>query len=105
MTLTKAALIEKIEEEIESSPQKVQDHFETLLEIMKSSLESGDDVMISGFGKFQVTEKAPRKGRNPATGGKMILDGRRVVTFRCSGKLRNELNTDNRLKSKGRDKG
>jgi integration host factor subunit alpha len=59
---------------------------------MKSTLASGEDIMISGFGKFQVNEKAPRKGRNPATGGTMMLDGRRVVVFKCSGKLRNRIN-------------
>lgn len=51
--------------------------------------------MISGFGKFRVHEKAPRKGRNPATGEDMVLDGRRTVTFKCSGKLRDMLNLKN----------
>nr|WP_035238944.1 HU family DNA-binding protein [Desulfobacter vibrioformis] len=46
-----------------------------------------EDIMISGSGKFQVKKKSSRKGRNPATGEKMILDGRRVVVFKCSGKL------------------
>jgi integration host factor subunit alpha len=55
-------------------------------------LESGDDVMISGFGKFCVKEKKKRQGRNPATGEDMILTPRRVVTFRCSGKLRAKIN-------------
>ena len=94
MTLTKAALVEKLEQRFESSPQVSKDHIETLLEIMKSSLESGNDLMISGFGKFRVDEKAPRKGRNPATCEKVTLKGRRVVTFHCSGKLKNELNAD-----------
>jgi integration host factor subunit alpha len=49
--------------------------------------------MISGFGKFCVKEKTKRRGRNPATGGDMILAPRRVVTFRCSGKLRDKVNT------------
>jgi integration host factor subunit alpha len=48
--------------------------------------------MISGFGRFQVNDKAPRKGRNPATGETMTLDKRRVVTFKCSGKLREQIN-------------
>ncbi|MCP4156561.1 MAG: integration host factor subunit alpha [bacterium] len=61
---------------------------ETLLEIMKRTMESGEDVMISGFGKFQVREKKERSGRNPATGEDAILPARRVVTFKCSGKLR-----------------
>jgi integration host factor subunit alpha len=59
---------------------------------IKTSLENGDDVLISGFGKFCVNEKGSRKGRNPATGDGMVLDSRRVVTFKCSGTLRSKLN-------------
>ncbi len=53
---------------------------ETLLEVMKSTLASGEDIMITGFGKFQVNEKALRKGRKPATGKEMMLTGRRTVS-------------------------
>ena len=56
------------------------------------NLASGDDVLISGFGKFKVREKTERKGRNPATGEDMMLEPRRVVTFKCSGKLRDRIN-------------
>lgn len=59
---------------------------------MKSTLESGEDIVISGFGKFQVNDKAARKGRNPATGASMILKKRRVVTFKCAGGLRDKVN-------------
>ena len=93
MTLTKITIIEKISEKIAQSPPDAKDTLETLLEIMKSTLASGEDVTISGFGKFQVNEKAPRKGRNPATGMDMILDKRRVVVFKCSGVLRDQINT------------
>ena len=65
---------------------------EILLELIKSSLESGDDVLISGFGKFCVKEKRQRRGRNPATGKDLILKPRKVVTFRCSGNLRKKIN-------------
>jgi integration host factor subunit alpha len=65
---------------------------ETLLEIIKRTLESGEDVMITGFGRFCVKEKHMRRGRNPATGHDMMLEPRRVVTFKCSGKLRDKLN-------------
>ena len=92
MTCTKTTIIEKISEEIDQSPPEAKDTVEHLLEIMKSTLASGEDVMISGFGKFQVNEKAPRKGRNPATGKDMMLDGRRTVTFKCAGMLRDNLN-------------
>ncbi len=62
------------------------------LKIIKQSLESGEDVMISGFGKFQVKDKRQRRGRNPSTGEDIILSPRRVVTFKSSGKLRNRIN-------------
>jgi integration host factor subunit alpha len=65
---------------------------ETLLEIIKSTLESGEDVLISGFGKFSVNEKKARRGRNPSTGEDMMLAPRKVVTFKCSGKLRDKIN-------------
>jgi integration host factor subunit alpha len=65
---------------------------ESLLEIIKSILESGEDILVSGFGKFCVSEKKARMGRNPATHGEMKLRARRVITFKCSGKLRERVN-------------
>ena len=65
---------------------------ESLLEIIKTTLENGDDVLISGFGKFCVNEKAARRGRNPATGEDLALPTRRVVTFKCSGLLKKRIN-------------
>jgi len=88
MTLTKAQLIDAIAEANGFPRKKATETVETLFEIIKSTLESGEDVLVSGFGKFCVKEKAERKGRNPATGDDMILAPRKVVTFRCSGKLR-----------------
>jgi len=90
--LTKQSFIEKISEEINLTPSQAKDTVEHLLEIMKSTLASGEDIMISGFGKFQVNDKAPRKGRNPATGKDMMLEKRRVVTFKCAGALRARVN-------------
>ena len=92
MALTKQTIIEKISEKNNQTPSEAKETIETLLEIMKSTLASGEDIMISGFGKFQVNEKAPRKGRNPATGETMVLEKRRIVMFRCSGKLRDQIN-------------
>ena len=91
-TCTKQSIIEKISTQNNQTPSQAKDTLETLLEIMKSTLASGKDVMISGFGKFQVNEKAPRKGRNPATGKDMMLKGRRTVTFKCSDGLRDRVN-------------
>jgi integration host factor subunit alpha len=91
-TCIKTTIIEKISTKNDQTPSQAKDTVETLLKIMKSTLASGEDIMISGFGKFQVNEKAPRKGRNPATGKDMMLKERRIVTFKCSGKLREKLN-------------
>ena len=92
MTLTKSQIINEIAKSNKLPKTKATKTVETALEIIKSSLESGDDVLISGFGKFQVKDKAERKGRNPATGEDMMLEPRKVVTFKCSGKLRRKVN-------------
>ena len=73
MAITKVTIIEKISETNNLSPLEAKDTIEALLEIMKFTLASGEDIMMSGFGKFQVNEKAPRKGRNPATGEDLVL--------------------------------
>jgi len=92
MALTKDDIIEAIAREIYFQKNQSTEIVENLLELIKKTLESGDDVLVSGFGKFRVREKKARKGRNPATGENMILDPRRVVTFHCSGKLRRKIN-------------
>ncbi|MGD9732812.1 MAG: integration host factor subunit alpha [Desulfamplus sp.] len=91
MALTKIEIFELIRQKTFLSPQQARNSVETLLEIMKSTLSSGEDIMISGLGKFCVKDKAARKGRNPATDEEMILKARRVVTFKCSGKLKNKV--------------
>ncbi len=88
MTLTKSKIIEEVRANNRLTKKKSAGTVEALLEIMKETLASGEDVLISGFGKFSVKEKTERKGRNPATGEDMILAPRKVVTFKCSGKLR-----------------
>jgi len=65
---------------------------ESFIEMIKKTLENGEDVLISGFGKFCVKEKRERKGRNPQTGNDLMLGERRVVTFKCSGRLKNKIN-------------
>lgn len=92
MTLKKYDIIEEVRNKNGFSRNKSIETVETLLEIMKQNLASGEDVLISGFGKFCIKEKAERKGRNPATGGDMMIEPRKVVTFKCSGKLRGRIN-------------
>lgn len=92
MTLTKADIVNTIHDEFDYTRQTCVDIVGSLLEIMKETMESGEDVLISGFGKFCVNEKRKRRGRNPATGKSMMLPKRRVVTFRCSNVLREMVN-------------
>ena len=94
MTLTKANIVEEVAEQNGYPKNQSVEMIETLLEIIKSTLESGEDVLISRFGKFCVKEKHERRGRNPATGKDMMLEPRRVVTFRCSRQLRDKINGD-----------
>ena len=91
-SLTKADIISTLTNHIGIPKKKAADTTETLLEIIKKTLESGEDVLISGFGKFCVKQKEERRGRNPATGDDMMLVPRKVVTFKCSGKLRDKVN-------------
>ena len=92
MALTKHDIIQQVYNELEFPRSQSVEIVESLLEIIKSTLESGEDVLISGFGKFCVKDKKERKGRNPATGEDAILPARRVVTFKYSGTLRDKVN-------------
>ncbi len=92
MAITKTDIIDAVHNQLGYPRSKSTEAIEALLEIMKRSMEDGNDVMISGFGKFCVKEKKERKGRNPATGDDLMLTPRRVVTFRCSNNLRNKVN-------------
>ncbi len=92
MSLTKADLIQAVINETGFPRYKSVEIVNQLLEIIKSTLEYGDDVLISGFGKFCVHQKSERRGRNPVTGEELMLKPRKVVTFRCSGKLRDRCN-------------
>jgi integration host factor subunit alpha len=93
MTLTKAKIVDMIHGEFGFPKNRSAELLEILLEQIKNTLQKGENVLISGFGKFCVKVKKQRRGRNPATGHDMILDGRRVVTFRCSHLLREKINT------------
>lgn len=91
MALTKNEIVGKVNE-MGFTKKKSTEVIESLLEIIKGSLAQGDDVLVSGFGKFCVKNKSSRRGRNPATGQDLILRERKVVTFKCSGKLRDKIN-------------
>jgi integration host factor subunit alpha len=93
MALTKADLIEKVRLSNGLAVKQSADLVESIIGAMKDTLASGEDVLISGFGKLCVKEKAERKGRNPATGEDKMISARHVVTFKCSGKLRDQINS------------
>ena len=94
MSLTKIQIVELIHDETGLPKIKSTEIVEALLEIIKNTLASGEDVLVSNFGRFCVKEKAERRGRNPATGDDLMLDPRKVVTFKCSGKLRDRVNSE-----------
>ena len=93
--LTKADITESVHDQLGFLKNESEEIVEILLEIIKESLEMGEDVLISGFGKFCVQKKRRRRGRNPHTGEDLILKPRRVVTFKCSGRLRDQINGSN----------
>ena len=92
MSLTKDDIVKALAKENGYQLNQSVELIETLLELIKSKLASGENVLISGFGKFCVKEKRERRGRNPQTNEFMMLRPRRVVTFKCSRKLRDKIN-------------
>ncbi len=92
MALTKNDIVTKVHQ-LGFTKNRSVEIVEILLELIKDTLSRGDDLLISGFGKFCVKTKNKRRGRNPATGTDLILRERKVVTFKCSGKLRDLINS------------
>ncbi|HBH29134.1 MAG: integration host factor subunit alpha [Desulfofustis sp. PB-SRB1] len=94
MTLTKADLVQEVyKNHQELTKAEATESVETLIRLSKQSLIDGSDLLLSGFGKFNVKEKNARRGRNPQTGNELILGPRRVVTFKPSGILREKINS------------
>jgi len=93
MTFTKAEIVKSLNTDTNLSKEKCASLVESVFELIKDELGEGRDVLISGFGKWSVKDKNPRKGRNPQTGTALMLDGRRVITFKCSRKLKETLNS------------
>jgi integration host factor subunit alpha len=92
MTLTKTDIIDSIYNSTDLNRSQATKAVETFLESIKTALESREDVLISGFGKFYVNEKNERRGRHPYTGEDLMLERRRVVAFKCSPMLKEKLN-------------
>ncbi len=94
MALTKERIINRVYEEADFSKSESRQTVEALLELAKSTLEKGEDLLISGFGKFVVKHKRPRRGRNPQTKEDLQLRARKVIVFKTSGVLRRRINGD-----------
>jgi integration host factor subunit alpha len=92
MTLTKAQLTDSIHKGLRLPKSRSFELIKSLFEIMKTTLGSGEDILISGFGKFCVKDKNDRRGGNPSTGEDMMLEARRIVSFKCSVPLKQKLN-------------
>ena len=91
-TLTKAHIADTIWRTTDIPKMRAAELVDTLFEILRQTLESGEDVLISSFGKFSVNQKRQRRGRNPQTGAPLTIAPRKVVTFKCAGVLRNKIN-------------
>ena len=93
MTLTKADLVMKVYHKHNVTKAQAAETVETFLRVTKGCLASGENLLISGFGKFNIKMKNARRGRNPQTGKELILESRKVVTFKPSGILRDRINS------------
>lgn len=94
MTLTKDRIIQSMYKHLEIPKIQSAQLIDSFLEIMKRTLENGEDMVISGFGKFCIKDKNDRRGRNPKTGNDLMLGSRRVVTFKCSPVLADKVNNN-----------
>jgi len=90
--MTKAEIVERIYERAKASKKDATEVVDLVFEVIKTRLETGEKVKLSGFGNFVVHEKRPRKGRNPQTGEEIIISGRRVLSFKASQILKDYIN-------------
>jgi integration host factor subunit alpha len=91
MTLTKADLADLLFEQVGLNKREAKDMVEAFFEEIRTALEAGDSVKLSGFGNFELRKKSERPGRNPKTGEEIPITARRVVTFHASQKLKSRV--------------
>jgi integration host factor subunit alpha len=92
MSIAKKEITDLIYDKMGTSKNECNKIVESFFDIIKDELIRGNDVMISGFGRWSVKKKRTRTGRNPQTGKSMMIDARKVVTFKCSSMVRKDLN-------------
>lgn len=103
MAITKAHLADALHDEIGLNKRESKEFVEAFFESVKTSLENGDAVKLSGFGNFGLRDKPSRPGRNPKTGEEVSISARRVVTFKASQKLKEAIDANaDRLKQSQR---
>lgn len=91
--MTKADIVEIVFEKVGFSKKDVASVIEEIFESIKTTLEKGEKVKISGFGNFNIRQKRARRGRNPQTGTEITIDERRVMTFKASQLLKKSINS------------
>ncbi len=94
--MTKADIVQRVAEAVDCTRNEAYDLVESVFALMKDTLESGENLKVSGFGNFEVKQKADRRGRNPQTGEAITITARRVLTFKPSGILKQAVNTEER---------
>jgi len=92
--MTKTDIAERIHTHLDFSKKESSDLLESLLSIMKNTLESGENIKIAGFGNFEIKQKKDRTGRNPHTGEHLTIEARRILTFKTSSVLRSVINQE-----------
>ena len=92
MTLTKANIVDTVYAQTDLTKKEASKYVNQVLELMKETLESGEEIKVSGFGKFEVRKKGERIGRNPRTGDEILIPERKVLRFKVSQVLKDELN-------------
>nr|WP_230467188.1 integration host factor subunit alpha [Lujinxingia vulgaris] len=92
MTITKADIVDTVYEKVGITKREASDYVDTIFEVMKETLEDGEEIKVSGFGKFEVREKGERVGRNPRTGIEIVIPERRVLRFKVSQVLKDSIN-------------
>jgi integration host factor subunit alpha len=92
MTMTKAGIVNDVYERVGVTKKEAAEYVDAVFDAMKDTLSDGEDVKISGFGKFEVRQKGERVGRNPRTGEEIMIPERKVPRFKVSQVLKDELN-------------
>lgn len=92
MTMTKAGIVDSVYNRLDITKKDAKEYVETVLDTMKETLCEGEEIKLSGFGKFEVRAKGERVGRNPRTGVEIKIPERCVLRFKVSQVLKDRLN-------------